>query len=340
MILHNKSQIKSLLKVSKSYNAQWEGVANVLVKNKFQGLGISCPKCGRRGMLLSKWIKGSPVKPLFVCHSNGKDNFQACPTSKEQAAFLRSSISFPTIDLIKALKLGDPYVLFSGGQDSLCLLHYIHSLAKSLNKQVRAIHADTTAGFREIEQYVQDVCDKLDISLITVRPPHDYFDLAKRWGIPGVKSRWCCKTLKVAPIRRYLSQISRDVVVLDGIRATESNLRSTYIPIWYHPTFRRICVSPLFYWSDDQIQEYIGANSLPLSPAVKLNTSAECWCGAYKSRKDFNDLLAIHPEIFDKLVEVEEAQQGKYTFLYEGGKRILLSSLKKKPNNICNALNS
>ena len=43
---------------------------------------------------------------------------------------------------------------------------------------------------------------------------------------------------------------------------------------------------------------------------------------------DFEALLDIHPEIFDKLVEVEKAQRGTFTFLYEDGKRIPLSSLK------------
>jgi len=39
----------------------------------------------------------------------------------------------------------------------------------------------------------------------------------------------------------------------------------------------------------------------------------------------------VHRDIFDKLVEVEKAQRGKYTFLYENGERIPLSSLRKQP---------
>jgi 3'-phosphoadenosine 5'-phosphosulfate sulfotransferase (PAPS reductase)/FAD synthetase len=201
-------------------------------------------------------------------------------------------------------------------------------LAQRINKQITALHADTTAGFPEVESYVHDVCRQLNIPLETVRPPNDYFDLAKKWGIPGVKSRWCCKTLKVAPIRRYLAQVDGDVIVFDGIRAAESNIRATYLPIWYHPTFRCLSVSPIFHWSDNRIQDYVESNALPRSPATKLNTSAECWCGAYKSRKDFEALLSIHPEIFKKLVEVEKAQDGKFTFLYEEGQRISLNSLK------------
>jgi len=64
--------------------------------------------------------------------------------------------------------------------------------------------------------------------------------------------------------------------------------------------------------------------------AIDLGTSAECWCGAYKCPADFKALLDIHPEISDKLVEVEEAQRGKYTFIYEKGAQVPLASLKKQ----------
>jgi 3'-phosphoadenosine 5'-phosphosulfate sulfotransferase (PAPS reductase)/FAD synthetase len=88
-------------------------------------------------------------------------------------------------------------------------------------------------------------------------------------------------------------------------------------------------VSPIFGWSDEKVKKYIQKHSLPTGPAAGLGTSAECWCGAYKTKSDFHALLSIHPEIFEKLVVVEKAQKGKFTFLYEHGKRIPLSSLKK-----------
>jgi len=70
---------------------------------------------------------------------------------------------------------------------------------------------------------------------------------------------------------------------------------------------------------------------LPESPAVRLNISAECWCGAYQSRDDFETLLRLHPEIFDKLSDVEDAQNGKFTFLFERGQQVPLVQLKIAP---------
>lgn len=79
--------------------------------------------------------------------------------------------------------------------------------------------------------------------------------------------------------------------------------------------------------------EVIRRQNLPESPAVRLNTSAECWCGAYQGREDFEALLSMHPEIFDKLLAVEKAQRGKYTFLFENGQRIPLIQLKVTPKS-------
>jgi 3'-phosphoadenosine 5'-phosphosulfate sulfotransferase (PAPS reductase)/FAD synthetase len=247
----------------------------------------------------------------------------------EQAKEARSKVRLSREDILKLLRMGRAFVLFSGGKDSLCLLEYMRRLAGSANKEITALHADTTAGFPEVEEYVRETCDKLKIPLVTVRPQHDYFEAAKKWGIPGVRSRWCCSTLKVAPLRRFLSTIEGPKIIFDGIRAAESNIRATYIPVWFHPAFRCISVSPIFGWSDIKVENYIRHHSLPKSPTSDLNTSAECWCGAYKCKSDFEALLEIHPDIFDKLVEVEKAQQGKYTFLFENGERIPLTSLKK-----------
>jgi 3'-phosphoadenosine 5'-phosphosulfate sulfotransferase (PAPS reductase)/FAD synthetase len=266
---------------------------------------------------------------LFVIHSDGNGYLDACALNKTDASCARAEIAFTWDDVRKTLCMGKLFVMFSGGKDSLCLLAYMKGLCEQTGKEFVALHADTTAGFPEVELYVEKVCKKLHVPLVTVRPPRGYFELAKRWGIPGVRSRWCCSTLKIAPMRRYLAGIDGPKVIFDGIRAAESNIRSTYIPLWYHPSFRAICASPLFGWSDEKVRNYIKKKELPASPAENLGTSAECWCGAYKCRSDFEALLAVHPEIFDQLVEVEGAQNGKYTFLYEKGMRIPLESLRK-----------
>ena len=311
----------------RGYEAAWEEAAKVITARNLRGLTVRCPTCHRPGTLISKWKAKTAVKPLYVVHTNGNGHFKACLLDQDEANAARRKIRITYDDIVKTIRLGRPFVLFSGGRDSICTLEYVRRIAKSVGKELTAVHADTTAGFPEVEEYVKEVCDRLDVQLITVRPLHDYFEVAKKWGIPGFKSRWCCETLKIAPIRRFLATIDGPKVIFDGIRATESWIRAKYVPVWFHPSFRCVSVSPIFGWSDEKVDNYIASKGLPESPTAKLGTSGECWCGAYKCRNDFEELLQIHPEIFDKLVDVEKAQRGKFTFIYEKGSQIPLESL-------------
>jgi hypothetical protein len=42
-------------------------------------------------------------------------------------------------------------------------------------------------------------------------------------------------------------KIDEPKVVFDGTRAVESNVRTKYIPVWFHPSFECPSVSPIFY---------------------------------------------------------------------------------------------
>ena len=311
-----------------AYERGWQEAMKQVAARNLSGLSLRCPKCHRRGTLVSKWIPKASVKPLYVVHANGNGHFKQCLLDERDANSARTRVSMTYADVVKTMRLGEPFVLFSGGRDSVCALEYARRIAKTIGKDLTAIHADTTAGFPEVEEYVKRLCDRLDVRLVTVRPPRDYFELAKKWGIPGVRSRWCCSTLKISPIKKYLKTIDGPKVVFDGIRAAESPLRAKYVPVWFHPTFRCVSVSPIFAWSDEKIDKYFIANDLPENPTIALGTSGECWCGAYKCRRDFEGLLEVHPDIFNKLVDVEEAQKGKFTFLYESGQQIPLTSLR------------
>jgi len=324
----NLGESKQADKRISGYEGAWRIAANYLALAGLSGLQLACPNCKKNGTLISKWRAKASVKPLYVVHTNGDGYFKACLLKPEQAAAARSKVGLTSRDVLKTLRMGKPYVLFSGGRDSLCLLEYMRRVGEKAGVEVTAVHVDTTAGFPEVEEYVKRVCKRMGLRLVVVSPPYDYFELAKRWGIPGVKSRWCCETLKIAPIRRFLAEVEGPKVVYDGIRAAESPIRAKYVPVWFHPSFRSICVSPLFGWSDARVDNYIKHNGLPENPTAPLGTSGECWCGAYKCRADFEALLHVHPDIFDKLVGVEAAQGGKYTFIFEKGKQVPLATLK------------
>jgi len=309
-------------------NEYWASI-RLLFDMKLKSLRIRCPHCGRVGLVTTKWVKGRNIKPICVLHRNNGQRFSECGIGHRYSERLRDTVDLSREDLVTLLTKAKTYVLFSGGADSLCTLLYLREICGNNGHGLTAVHIDTTAGFPEVTGYVKRICRRLKVPLKVVRPKRNYFDLAKRWGIPGFSARWCCKELKVKPVRDYLSAEPGPKVVVDGIRSAESALRSTYLPVWYHPTFRCLSVSPVLRWSNQQVRSYVEASGLPEGPAKEMGCSAECWCGAYKKRRDFEDLLRIHPDIFDKLVEVERAQRGRFTFIYENGRKVRLETLKR-----------
>ena len=292
-----------------------------------RGVRVDCPVCGERGTATSRWVKGPTVKPVYVIHNRNGTVESVCGLDEEKAEQIRPEVNVSKSDLRKILSGAECFVLISGGKDSLATLIYTKKVAEEAGVDLRAIHVDTTAGFPEVTKYVRKVCRQLGVRLSIIRPEKNFFDLAEDWGIPSFRFRWCCRELKIKPVQDFLAKISGPKVVIDGIRAEESNQRAKYLPIWYHPSFKCLSVSPIFRWTKKQVERYVESADLPENPVRQLGCSAECWCGAYKTQSDFLKLKEIKPELFDKLSDLEEQNPTGYTFLYKKGQRLPLRKL-------------
>ncbi len=292
-----------------------------------RGVRVNCPVCGERGTATSRWVKGPTVKPVYVIHNWNGTVKSVCGLEEEEAERVRPEVKVYKGDLRKILNGAKCFVLISGGKDSLATLVYTKKIAEEAGVDLRAIHVDTTVGFPEVTKYVRKVCRQLNVRLSIVRPENNFFDLAKDWGIPSFRFRWCCRELKIKPVQDFLAKIRGQKVVVDGIRAQESNQQAKYLPLWYHPSFKCLSVSPIFRWTKKQVKRYVESADLPENPVRQLGCSAECWCGAYKTQSDFLKLKEIKPELFDKLSNLEEQSPTGYTFLYKKGQRLPLREL-------------
>lgn len=300
---------------------------NIISPFHLRGIRVDCPVCGERGSVTSRWIKGPTVKPVYIIHNRNGTVKNVCGIDEDEAKEVRPGTKVTKNDLGKILNGAKCFVLISGGKDSLATLVYTQKIAEEIGVDIRAIHVDTTVGFPEVTKYVRKVCRQLSVRLSVVRPENDFFDLAKDWGIPSFRFRWCCRELKIKPIQKFLNKIHGQKVVIDGIRAEESNQRAKYLPVWYHPGFKCLSVSPIFRWKKTKVQKYVDSADLPENPVRQLGCSAECWCGAYKTPSDFLKLKEIKPELFDKLSDLEEQSPTGYTFLYKKGQKLPLREL-------------
>jgi 3'-phosphoadenosine 5'-phosphosulfate sulfotransferase (PAPS reductase)/FAD synthetase len=310
----------------------WLPIEEAFIGSKLQGLKVRCPKCGDWGTVVTHWIKGPTLKPLYILHIKWGKVRKVCELEQEKANIVRTQVTIKESDIKHLLENKKSFVLFSGGKDSLATLYYLKNFVFESNGNLIALYVDTTAGLPENTKYVKKVCRYLKVKLKIVRPEKDYFTLVKEWGIPSFKYRWCCRELKIKPIAKYLERIKEPKVVFDGIRAAESYIRKQYIPIWYHPSFKCLSVSPIFYWSNEDVDSFIKNNGIPKTFLHSLGTSTECWCGAYKTKSDFLKLYNLDKDMFYKLVEAEKKNKSGYTFIYENGKRITLLEILKELN--------
>jgi len=229
-------------------------------------------------------------------------------------------------------------VLFSGGKDSLVALHLAVQACNNNVCKVVAVHADTTIEIPDNLRYVNDVCKKLGVELLIAKPDRDYFTLVKAWGFPRMKYRWCCKFLKIYPIKRILDMLrneGKDVIVVDGVRAEESRIRAKFNRISQHKVWSVLVLHPILYWSQEDVEKYIELYLKPIgidiNPLYKLGfrRACECWCPVFKSEKDFMLLAAYYPNLFMKLVELENEAKSGFAYAYIRGKPFRLSELIK-----------
>lgn len=312
-------------------NSQWWRLIEKEIRGiKLTGPKVFCPECNENGLVFTRWVEGLQEKPAYILHRNSKGIQKTCKLNSEEAASIKSQVKILKSDVKNFLSNRKSFALFSGGKDSLCLLAYLKEISDGTKIDLTALFIDTTVGLPENMKYVRKICKYLDIPLKIVQPKQNYFELVKKWGIPSLKYRWCCRELKIKPVRDYLATIKGPKVVFDGIRAVESRMRATYLPVWYHPGFKCLSISPIFYWSNEKVSAFINKNGIPKNIHHSLGTSTECWCGAYKRKSDFEELYSINPTMFKNLMEAEENNKSGFTFLYKGGKKIPLRSLIPK----------
>lgn len=244
-----------------------------------------------------------------------------------------------SIEFIRGYAKGATVVgLFSGGKDSLIALHLALQACRESFCNVIAVHADTTIEIPDNIKYVIDVCRRLGVELRIAKPDVDYFTLASKWGFPRMRYRWCCKYLKVYPIKKVIDELresGKNVVIVDGIRAEESRVRKTFERVSHHRVWRAPVLHPILYWVKEDILKYIELYLKPIgidiNPLYRLGfkRACECWCPVFKSKKDF-ELLALHyPGLFKKLVELEKQAKSGFAYAYINGKPFRLSELAK-----------
>jgi len=210
-------------------------------------------------------------------------------------------------------------VAFSGGKNSLIVLHIVKNVADELDKDFKVHFCNTTVEYKETVDYVHWLAKQWGLELYELRPKKGitFWKILEKWGLPNYQRALygepkCCYWLKVEPVVRYVKAKRIDCTIT-GITAEESLARLTRIAksgLIFESEhisgaklpFKIINAHPIGLWRDIDCEKYIKDNNLPVNPAYEKYGLKRCGCKPCVGFKNWTKELAErHPNLY-KLV--------------------------------------
>jgi phosphoadenosine phosphosulfate reductase len=160
-----------------------------------------------------------------------------------------------------ALSLGRrPFMSTSFGPNAALMLH----LVSSIDASVPVVWVDTGYNLRDTYVVAEKLMQLLPLNLHVYTPRMS----AERWnvlygGIPQLdEAELFTRTIKIEPFNRAIGELAPELW-LTGIRRDETEFRKTLDIVSWDERRSILRVAPIFDWSDQQVQAYMDAHSLP-----------------------------------------------------------------------------
>lgn len=169
-----------------------------------------------------------------------------------------------------------PYVSFSGGKDSLVILHMI---MKEL-PDIPVLYVDQGMEYPDTYDYIRKMWIEWDLDLTWEDPEMDLWDLYKQGGFlnpdvptdPEIRAKFS-NTVFYDPIKLFSDRIRADGFFM-GLRADESHDRKLNFlkrGFMYKKADGLTAVQPIADWSVNDVWAYITSNGLPYNPIYDKN---------------------------------------------------------------------
>jgi phosphoadenosine phosphosulfate reductase len=237
--------------------------------------------------LLKKIDSKLLVKKIEQCNSKVFYNFKV----QQAREIIKSAIEIFS---------GNLPVAFSGGKDSLVVLH----IALEVDPDVIVIYNNTTVEFPETLLYVKELQKEWAFNLHITKSDTPFFQAVKEKGWATHENRWCCKPYKDDPAFSFLT-VQGFKAELTGTTRTESIYRRSLSPIKIPKREPHIIrVNPIYDWNEWEVWRYIRENSLPYNPLYDMGyRRIGCWCCPINGPTHYKRLRKTHPRLFKFLYD-------------------------------------
>ncbi|WP_407355101.1 phosphoadenosine phosphosulfate reductase family protein [Methanolobus sp. WCC5] len=191
-------------------------------------------------------------------------------------------------------------VSFSGGKDSLAVLHLVSECLDDYD----LLFADTGIEFPETVKNVHDVAEFYGRPLKMISSGNAFWDSVDSFGPPSVEVRWCCKVCKLGPITQIINDhYENGCLTFIGQRKYESDTRAKSERVWKNPwVSNQVAAAPIQNWTAMHVWLYIFRNDLLFNPMYENGFDRiGCWLCPSSSMADLVRLKETHPEMEKKL---------------------------------------
>ncbi len=181
-------------------------------------------------------------------------------------------------------------VSFSGGKDSTAILHLARKAGIA-----KAFFIDTGLEFPETIDFIRSK----DVEI--VQKGGDFWQAVERAGPPAKDNRWCCKLLKLNPLKVYLSGVGSCVTV-QGNRWYESWNRASLEETSQNPANPlQLNISPIRSWRALEVYLYLWWQNLEINPLYDKGLERiGCYLCPAMLESEYEELRLMHPDYAER----------------------------------------
>jgi len=142
-------------------------------------------------------------------------------------------------------------------------------LASTVAPGVDVLFLDTGYHFPQTLQFRREVAERLDVSVVDVRPEQTVAEQDALYG-PDLFARdpdACCTVRKVFPLNAALEPYDAWV---SGVRRDESSARASTPVVGWDAARGMIKVNAIATWSQEQVDQYAAQHGLRVNPLREL----------------------------------------------------------------------